>query len=50
MIFKIGLPAPHGGILVVPVVEGNPLLYILSILVGSVVVCSNNRLLKETCK
>ena len=37
MIFKIGLPAPHGGIFVVPVVEGNPLLYILSILIGSVV-------------
>ena len=37
MIFKIGLPAPHGGILVVPVVEGNPLLYLLSILVGSIV-------------
>lgn len=37
MIFKIGLPAPHGGIFVVPVVEGNPLLYVLSILIGSVV-------------
>ncbi|WP_368247666.1 fructose-specific PTS transporter subunit EIIC, partial [Clostridium perfringens] len=37
MVFKIGLPAPHGGIFVVPVVEGNPLLYLLSILVGSIV-------------
>lgn len=37
MVFKIGLPAPHGGIFVIPVVEGNPLLYILSIVVGSIV-------------
>ena len=37
MVFKIGLPAPHGGIFVIPVVEGNPLLYLLSILIGSIV-------------
>lgn len=37
MVFKIGLPAPHGGIFVIPVVEGNPFLYILSIVVGSIV-------------
>ena len=37
MVFKIGLPAPHGGIFVIPVVEGNPFLYILSIVIGSIV-------------
>lgn len=37
MVFKIGLPAPHGGIFVIAVVEGNPFLYILSIVVGSIV-------------
>jgi PTS system fructose-specific IIC component len=35
MIFNIGLPAPHGGIFVIPIVKGNPLLYILAILIGS---------------
>lgn len=37
MIFGIGLPAPHGGVFVIPVVEGNPLLYVLAILIGSIV-------------
>ncbi|MGG5460700.1 PTS fructose transporter subunit IIABC [Clostridium sp. B9] len=37
MIFKIGLPAPHGGIFVIPIVEGNPLLYLLAIALGSIV-------------
>ena len=32
--FKIGLPAPHGGVFVIPIIEGNPLLYILAIVVG----------------
>ncbi|MEY8000236.1 fructose-specific PTS transporter subunit EIIC [Clostridium sp. Mt-5] len=35
MIFNIGLPAPHGGIFVIPIINGNPLLYIFSILIGS---------------
>jgi PTS system fructose-specific IIC component len=35
MMFNIGLPAPHGGIFVIPIVKGNPLLYVLSILIGS---------------
>ncbi|MEA5009627.1 fructose-specific PTS transporter subunit EIIC [Clostridium tyrobutyricum] len=35
MIFNIGLPAPHGGIFVIPVINGNPLLYILAIVIGS---------------
>ncbi|MFC3882164.1 fructose-specific PTS transporter subunit EIIC [Bacillus songklensis] len=37
MMFGIGLPAPHGGVFVIPVVKGNPLLYILAILIGSIV-------------
>ncbi|MGG3999744.1 PTS fructose transporter subunit IIABC [Anoxybacillus kestanbolensis] len=37
MMFGIGLPAPHGGIFVIPIVKGNPLLYVLAILVGSLV-------------
>lgn len=35
MMFNIGLPAPHGGIFVVPIVKGNPILYILAILIGA---------------
>lgn len=37
MVFGVGLPAPHGGLFVIPIVTGNPLLYVLSILIGSVV-------------
>ncbi|ACJ33842.1 Phosphotransferase system (PTS) fructose-specific enzyme II, ABC subunits [Anoxybacillus flavithermus WK1] len=37
MMFGIGLPAPHGGIFVIPIVKGNPLLYVLAILIGSLV-------------
>lgn len=37
MLFNIGLPAPHGGIFVIAIVKGNPLLYLLSIVVGAVV-------------
>lgn len=37
MMFNIGLPAPHGGAFVIPIVKGNPLLYVLAILVGSFV-------------
>src|SRR5690606_19897009 len=35
--FKIGLPAPHGGVFVIPIIEGNPFLYLLAIVVGSLV-------------
>lgn len=35
MLFNIGLPAPHGGIFVIPIVYGNPFLYILAIIIGS---------------
>ncbi|MFG6495875.1 fructose-specific PTS transporter subunit EIIC [Fictibacillus sp. UD] len=37
MVFGIGLPAPHGGAFVIPIVNGNPLLYVLAILIGSIV-------------
>ncbi|GLC89238.1 PTS fructose transporter subunit IIABC [Lysinibacillus piscis] len=37
MVFGIGLPAPHGGLFVFPVVEGNPFLYLSAILIGAVV-------------
>ncbi|RBW71004.1 PTS fructose transporter subunit IIABC [Bacillus taeanensis] len=37
MIFEIGLLAPHGGMFVVPIVTGNPILYVLSIVIGMVV-------------
>ena len=37
MLFKIGLPAPHGGAFVIPIVIGNPFLYALAILIGSIV-------------
>ncbi|MBT2695484.1 PTS fructose transporter subunit IIABC [Bacillus sp. ISL-55] len=37
MMFNIGLRAPHGGLFVVPLVEGGWLLYLASILIGSVV-------------
>jgi fructose PTS system EIIBC or EIIC component len=37
MMFGIGLPAPHGGAFVIPIVNGNPILYISAILVGSFV-------------
>lgn len=37
MFFNIGLPAPHGGIFVIAIVKGNPILYIMSILIGAIV-------------
>jgi fructose PTS system EIIBC or EIIC component len=40
MIFGIGLPAPHGGAFVIPIVNGNPFLYVLAILIGAVVTAS----------
>ncbi|WP_223700885.1 PTS fructose transporter subunit IIABC [Sutcliffiella deserti] len=35
MVFGIGLPAPHGGIFVIPIITGSILLYILAILIGA---------------
>ncbi len=37
MMFHIGLPAPHGGIVVIPLVQGNPLAYALAIIIGAIV-------------
>ncbi|WP_338777635.1 fructose-specific PTS transporter subunit EIIC [Metabacillus sp. FJAT-52054] len=37
MLFNIKLPAPHGGAFVIPVVDGNPFLYIVAILIGAAV-------------
>jgi fructose PTS system EIIBC or EIIC component len=37
MLFHIGLPAPHGGIFVIPIVKGSFLLYVLAILIGSII-------------
>ncbi len=36
MLFGVLLPAPHGGLFVIPIVT-NPLLYLLAIAIGSVV-------------
>ena len=35
-LFKVQVPAPHGGFLVLPVVT-HPLLWVLAILIGSVI-------------
>lgn len=37
MFFGNGLRAPHGGAFVIPLVEGNPMLYLVAIIVGAVV-------------
>lgn len=37
MMFKIGLQAPHGGLFVIPIVSGNPLIYLGGIILGSIV-------------
>ncbi|TYR80788.1 PTS fructose transporter subunit IIABC [Priestia megaterium] len=37
MMLGIGLPAPHGGLFVIGVVQGNPILYALAILIGAMV-------------
>ena len=37
MIFHIGLRAPHGGVFVMPLVSGNWLLYLLSVVIGAIV-------------
>jgi len=50
MMFGIGLPAPHGGAFVIPIVNGNPLLYVAAILIGSVVTAIMAGLLKKEIK
>ena len=37
MMFGIGLRAPHGGVFVFPLVDGNWLLYLLSVVIGAIV-------------
>ncbi|MGG1632894.1 PTS fructose transporter subunit IIABC [Rossellomorea sp. NRS-1567] len=50
MFFGIGLPAPHGGLFVFPVVEGNPFLYLLAVLIGSFITAVMVGLLKKPIK
>ncbi|WP_456271088.1 PTS fructose transporter subunit IIABC [Bacillus sp. AK031] len=50
MAFGIGLPAPHGGLFVFPIVNGNPLLYLLAVLIGSVVTALMVGFLKKPIK
>ncbi|MDX8290327.1 fructose-specific PTS transporter subunit EIIC [Metabacillus indicus] len=50
MIFGIGLRAPHGGAFVIPIVDGNPLLYIAAILTGSVITAVMVGVLKKDAK
>lgn len=47
MMFNIGLPAPHGGMFVIPLVYGSPLMYCLAITVGSVVTAMMIGMLKK---
>ncbi|MEW9053134.1 MAG: fructose-specific PTS transporter subunit EIIC [Neobacillus sp.] len=37
MMFSIGLRAPHGGVFVIPLVDGSWLLYLLAVIIGAVV-------------
>ncbi|MFN7249358.1 MAG: fructose-specific PTS transporter subunit EIIC [Anaerobacillus sp.] len=37
MMFGIGLPAPHGGVFVIPLVNGSPFMYIGAILIGAAI-------------
>lgn len=50
MIFGIGLPAPHGGLFVFPIVNGNPLLYFLAVAVGAIVTAVMVGVLKKPVK
>lgn len=47
MFFGNGLRAPHGGAFVIPLVEGNPLLYLLAIVIGAVVTAIMLGILKK---
>lgn len=49
MIFDCTLRAPHGGIFVVPTI-GNPLMYLASIIIGSIVTCLLLAVLKKPIK
>ncbi|MDQ0231354.1 PTS fructose transporter subunit IIABC [Metabacillus malikii] len=47
MFFGNGLRAPHGGAFVIPLVEGNPLLYLVAILIGAIVTAIMLGILKK---
>lgn len=47
MFFGNGLRAPHGGAFVIPLVEGNPVLYLLAIVIGAVVTAIMLGILKK---
>ncbi len=49
MLFGCTLRAPHGGIFVLPTI-GNPVMYALAILIGSVVGCLILAVLKKPLK
>ncbi|WP_209123910.1 PTS fructose transporter subunit IIABC [Alkalihalobacillus sp. BA299] len=50
MMFGIGLPAPHGGAFVIALVSGNPLLYLLAIIIGAIVTAIMLGILKKPAK
>ncbi|WP_078430101.1 PTS fructose transporter subunit IIABC [Alkalihalobacterium alkalinitrilicum] len=50
MMFGIGLPAPHGGAFVIALVSGNPLMYLLAIVIGAIVTAIMLGILKKTVK
>lgn len=50
MLFNIGLPAPHGGVFVFGIVNGNPLLYLLAVIIGAIVTCLLLAILKKPIK
>lgn len=50
MMFGIGLPAPHGGMFVIPLVNGNPFMYLVAILVGAAVTAVMLGFLKKDAK
>jgi fructose PTS system EIIBC or EIIC component len=37
MMFSIGLRAPHGGVFVIPLVDGSWLLYLLAVIIGAII-------------
>lgn len=48
MAFNIGIPAPHGGVFVIGLVDGSPWLYLLAIIIGSIVTSLMLGFLKKT--
>nr|WP_309100788.1 fructose-specific PTS transporter subunit EIIC [Fredinandcohnia onubensis] len=50
MLFGIGLPAPHGGIFVIPFVNGSWALYVLTIIIGTIITALLVGFLKKPIK